>query len=140
MSGVAADFTRGDQNFSGGGQRNTPLGHASREAIDGAVAALVAGMKKVPWSARIIDVRDAQIYINAGSDAGVQQGMELDVYEQQKPLVDPETGRTLATPDRKLGSVKVDTVEDNYCIASVTAGNGFNRNHLVRFKGSPQKP
>jgi hypothetical protein len=66
--------------------------------------------------------------------------MEFDVYEQQEALVDPDTGKALGTPDRKLGSLKVDTVQDKYSIASVTSGSGFKRNHVVRFKGAPQKP
>lgn len=140
MTGVSADLTRGDQGFSAGASRNTPLGHASRQAIEQAVAAIVAGMKKVPWSSRIIDVRDGMVYINAGSDAGIQPGMEFDVYELQEALVDPDTGKSLGAPDRKLGSLKIDTIQDKYSIASVTSGTGFKRNHLVRFKGSSQKP
>jgi curli biogenesis system outer membrane secretion channel CsgG len=139
-TGVGAELTRGDQGFSAAGTHNTPLGHASREAIEQAVAAIVGGMKKQPWSGRIIDLREGQIYINAGLEAGIQQGMEFDVYEQQEALVDPDTGKALGTPDRKLGSLKVDTVQDKYAIASATSGTGFKRGHLVRLKGQGQKP
>lgn len=140
MTGVAADFKIGNQGFAASASANTPLGKASREAIEGAVAAIVAGLKPVSWSGRIIDVREGQIYINSGADAGTKPGMQFDVYEQQESLVDPDTGKALGTPDRRIGSVTVDMVEDKYSIARVTDGNNFKRNHVVRFKGQPQKP
>lgn len=140
MTGASAELTRGAQEFSLSKYQNTPLGHASREAIAGAVAAIVSEMKSVPWSGRIIDVREGMIYINAGAEQGIRPGIEFDVYIQQPALVDSETGRTLGTPDRKIGSLRVSQVEDKYCVAEVTAGSGFQRNHLVRFKGQAQKP
>ncbi len=140
MTGANAELARGDQQFSVSGYQNTPLGHASREAISGIVAALLADLKSVPWSGRIIDVRESLIYINAGAEQGIQPGVEFDVYDQQAALVDPETGQTLGTPDRKIGSLKVKISEEKYCVAEVVRGSGFQRNHLVRFKGEIQKP
>lgn len=140
MNGASAELTRGDQGFSISGFKNTPLGHASREAIEGAVAAIVSGMKQVPWSGRIIDVREGLVYINAGSEQGIRPAMEFDIYTQQPPLVDPDTGKNLGAPDRKVGSVRVSTVEDKYSVAEITSGSGLARNHLVRFRGQPQKP
>ena len=140
MSGASAELTRGAQEFSLAKYQNTPLGHASREAIAGAVAAIVAEMKDRPWSARVIDTRDGLVYINAGAQQGVRPGMEFDVYLQQPALVDPETGKTLGTPDRKVGSVKINLVEEKYCVAEVIGGSGIQRNQLVRFKGQAQRP
>ncbi|MCI0490473.1 MAG: hypothetical protein L0229_28090 [Blastocatellia bacterium] len=140
MTGASAELTRKDQEFSISGYENTPLGRASREAIENAVAAIVSAMKEMPWSGRIVDVREGMVYINAGSELGIRLGMEFDVYDQQKPLVDPETGKALGTPDRKVGSIRVETVEDKYSVARLTAGDGLKRNHLIRFKGQSQKP
>lgn len=140
MTGVGADLTLGGNEFSGGGYANTPLGKASREAIEGAVAAIVTGMKKLPWSGRIIDLREGMVYINAGAELGIQPGMQFDVYEQQGALVDPETGKSLGTPDRKLGTIRVTKVQDKYSVAEVTDGTGFKRSNLVRFKGQAEKP
>lgn len=140
MTGASAELTRGDQEFSLSGYKNTPLGQASREAIESVVAAVVAGMKTAPWSGRIIDVREGLIYINSGSEAGIQAGMEFEVYEQQEPLVDPDTGKTLGTPDRKIGMIRVSAVEEKYSVAQAIAGSEFKRNHLIRFKGQSQKP
>ncbi len=140
MTGVSAEFVKEDKEFAASGSVNTPLGHASREAIEEAVETIVAGMKKVPWSGRVIDVRSEMVYINAGTDLGIRPGMEFDVYEQAEALVDPETGRSLGAPDRKVGSLAVQAVEDKYAVARGTAGSGFKRNNLVRFKGQAEKP
>lgn len=140
MTGASAELTRGDQEFSVSGYKNTPLGQASREAIEGAVAAIISQMKAVPWAARVIDVRDQLIYINAGTEQGIRPGMEFDVYHQQPPLVDPDTGKTLGTPDRKIGAIRITSAEDKYSVAEAISGNGFARSHLVRFKGQSHKP
>lgn len=140
MTGVAAELTQGDRNFSASASANTPLGRASRQAIEEAVAAILAGAKKVPWSGRIVDVRDGQIYINAGTEIGVQPGMEFDVFEQKEALVDPASGKSLGTPDRRIGSISAQVVEDKYSIAKATEGGEFKRNQLLRFKGQAQKP
>lgn len=140
MTGAAADLTVSGNTFSTAGFVNTPLGKASRQAIESVVAGIVAGMKKVPWAGRVIDFRNGLVYINAGSELGIQPGMEFDVYEPQEALVDPETGKALGTPDRKIGEVKVTKVEEKYSVAEVTSGEGFKRNNAVRFKGQPEKP
>ena len=80
------------------------------------------------------------LYMNAGAEMGITPGMEFDVYEQQESLVDPETGRALGVPDRRIGSVAVDAVQDKYAVARVKDGEGFKRNHLLRLKGQGQKP
>ena len=134
MKGKSLDLTRGDKGFSVAASGNTPLGKASREALEGAVAAIVAGMKKVPWSGRVSDVREGQVYINAGAEMGITPGMEFDIYEQQAALIDPESGRSLGAPDRRIGSVTVDAVQDKYAVARVKDGQGFKRDNLVRFK------
>ncbi len=140
MSGASAELTRGNQEFSIGGFKNTPLGQASREAITGAVTAILSSLKEVAWSGRIVDVRDGLVYINAGAEQGVRSGMEFEVYAQQPALVDPDTGKTLGQPERKIGVLRIQSVEDKYAVAEIISGSGFARNHLLRLKGQAGKP
>jgi curli biogenesis system outer membrane secretion channel CsgG len=140
MSGVSSDVTAGGQSFSVSGSVDQPLGKASREAIEKVVALLVGNAARVPFTARIVEVRDGRIYLNAGLEVGLRPGMEFDVYEQQPALVDPSTGRTLGTPDRLLGAVRVEDVQDKYSVAASVSGAGLRRNHLLRFKGQKEMP
>ena len=140
MSGVSADVTRGGQDFSAAVAENTPLGKATRQALEGAVNAIVNGMQRVRWSAKVIDVRGGLLYINAGSSLGVQQGLEFDVYRPQDALVDPDTGQHLGAPDVKIGSVVVQSVQAKYSAAKITSGDQIKRGDIVRAKGDAEQP
>ena len=140
MSGVSADVTRGGQDFSAAVAENTPLGKATRQALEGAVNAIVAGMKKVRWSGKVIDVRGGMLYINAGSSLGIQPGLEFEVYRPQEALVDPETGQHLGAPDVKIGAITVQSVQPKYSVAKINSGEPMKRGDIVRIKGDAEQP
>jgi curli biogenesis system outer membrane secretion channel CsgG len=140
MSGVSATVTAGDSNFSVATGENTPLGQATRQALRRAVDAIVAGMQKARWSAHVIDFRNNMLYVNAGSEMGMQPGMELDVFRPQEALVDPDTGKSIGTPDEKIGTVVVDSVQEKYCVAKISSGTDMKRGDVVRIKGDAQQP
>jgi hypothetical protein len=100
------------------------------------VNAIIAGMKAIPWSARVIDFRDGVVYINAGGPGGMEPGMELDVYHPGEALVDPETGQSLGAPEGWIGSVTVDSVQESYSAAKAVSGTGMQRGDVVRLRGS----
>jgi len=114
--------------------RETPLGEATRQALDKIVDAVVAGMKDVPWSARVIDVRDGVVYINAGASAGIAAGTEFEVFHSGEPLIDPETGRTLGSPESPAGSIVVEKVQDSFSTARMNSGGKLQRGDVVRLK------
>jgi curli biogenesis system outer membrane secretion channel CsgG len=140
MSNVSTDVTAGGSTFSVGAGENTPLGQATRQALQGAVTAIVAGMQKARWSARVIDFRNGMLYVNAGADMGMRPGMELAVFRPQEALVDPDTGKSIGTPDEKIGTVVVDSVEEKYCVAKVLFGAEMKRGDVVRFKDDAKQP
>lgn len=140
MSNVSAAVTAGGSNFSVAAGENTPLGQATRQALQGAVAAIVAGMQKARWSARVIDFRNDMLYVNAGSEMGIQPGMVLAVFRPQEALVDPDTGKSIGTPDEKIGTVVVDSVQEKYCVAKILFGTDMKRGDVVRFKDDAKQP
>jgi hypothetical protein len=133
-TGVAADLTKDDQEISSSGAWSTPLGQASRAAITQVVEQLVAGLPEPRWSAKIVDVRDSVVYLNAGADGGVSPGLVLEVYEVQPALIDPDTGKNLGAPDKLLGEIQVDSVKTGFSTARILSGSGFARNNVVRQK------
>jgi hypothetical protein len=139
-TGIAANFQTADQNLGAGGQAQTPLGQASRAAITNAIAGIVQGMQKVPWSGRVVDVRGTQVYINAGATQGVTTGMTFDIYSQGEQLVDPETHLKLGTPDARVGAVTIVSVAPQYAVGQINDGTGMKRNDVVRYKGSGNAP
>jgi curli biogenesis system outer membrane secretion channel CsgG len=134
-TGVSADLTKGERNINAEGAKATPLGQASRAAIRNAVADLLRqAPKALAWARRVIDVRDGLVYVNSGRGDGLEPGTILQAFEQAQALIDPDTGRNLGNPDRLLGELQVESVEERYSVAKVLSGQGFARNHLVRIK------
>jgi curli biogenesis system outer membrane secretion channel CsgG len=133
-TGVAADLTKDDQQITSSGTWSTPLGEASRVAIAKVVEQLVAGLPEPVWSAKIVDVRDGIVYLNAGADGSVSPGEVLQVYEVQPALIDPDTGKNLGAPDKLLGEIQVESVQAGFSTAKTVTGSGFVRNNVVRRK------
>jgi curli biogenesis system outer membrane secretion channel CsgG len=140
QSGVASDLTKEEKQVAGSVQLTTPLGKASREAVDRAVTGIVANMPKVPWSARVIDFRDGLVYVNAGTAHGITPGLTLEIFDPQPPLIDPVSGANLGTPDKLVGEVLIERVDDQYATARVVNGSEFKRNQVVRLKGQGARP
>lgn len=140
QTGLATDLVKDEKRYDGSVTLTTPLGIASRSAIQKAVAEILLGMPKVRWSARVIDVRDGLIYLNAGRPLGVRAGLALEVFEPQPALIDPESGRNLGAPDKLIGEIVVESVEEQYATARVAQGSGFKRNQVVRVKGTGARP
>lgn len=134
QTGVAADLTKAEKSYSADGQMTTPLGKASRSAIQNAVVALLLGMPKIRWSGRVIDVRNGVVYVNAAAADGMRPGLELEVYEAQPPLVDPSTGQTLGAPERYVGTIVIETVLEKFSTAKISSGDGIARGHVLRLK------
>ena len=138
QTGIAADLIKDEKNYSGNVTLTTPLGQASRQALQNAVAGVLLGMPNVRWGGRIVDVREGVIYLNAGQNQGVRVGMQLEVFEVQPALVDPETGKNLGAPDKLIGSLTVTQVLEKFSTAKMVSGEGFARGNIVRMKaGSP---
>jgi curli biogenesis system outer membrane secretion channel CsgG len=140
QQGVTTHLTRDEKKYDGSVALSTPLGKASRDAIQKSVAGILENIPKLKWSARVIDFRDGVVYVNAGAALGMAKGMSLEIFDPQPTLIDPETGRNLGAPDKLVGEAVIDNVEAQYSTATVVSGSGFKRNQVVRMKGQGPKP
>ena len=135
QTGVFTDLVRDEKKISLNATIATPLGQASRGALQDAVADLLLLLPKVAWARRIVEVREGQVFINAGKADGIQVGEVFEVFQPGTALIDPESGRNLGAPERRVGEIEVETVEERYAIAKVKSGEGFARNYVIRRKG-----
>lgn len=140
MSNVSATLTRGSHDFSSAVAENTPLGKATRQALERIVSAVTNTMKSQRWSGRVMDVRGDHIYINAGTRLGLVTDVPLDVFRADATLTDPETGRRMGSPDKLIGSVVIDAVKEQYSVAKILNGSGLKRGDVVRLKGQQEEP
>ena len=136
QAGIAADLIQGEKSYSADATMTTPLGQASRQALNDAVVALLVGMPKMRWSARVVDVRNGVVYLGAAANDGMQQGLELEVYEMGETLIDPATGQSLGAPERFIGTIVIETILERFSTAKVTSGEGLARGHVARLKGA----
>jgi len=145
-SSTSIDINRPEFQMSGAGFKQTPLGHATRQAIERAVLGICARMDKIPWEGRIAEL-DADgsgnvlgIYLNAGSETGLKVGDELEILTAGRAIVDPDTKTVIGrTKDTKVGRCKVETLQKNLSIAVLTEGTTVKIGDIVRFPGTGLK-
>ena len=112
--------------------RATPIGQAGQDAIVRAVDQIAAGMRRVEWTALVVDAAAAGIYLNAGADRNVQPGLTLSVWRPGRTLTDPGTGQVLDVEMARIGRVQIDTVRDRLSIASVIEGEPPMRGDVLK--------
>jgi curli biogenesis system outer membrane secretion channel CsgG len=73
------------------------------------------------------------LYVNAGSEAGVQEGDEFDVYRVGEQIKDPDTGEVLGANEVKVGRVRITSVKGpRLSIATPLSGTGFRAGDTLR--------
>ncbi|MEJ6788226.1 CsgG/HfaB family protein [Brevundimonas sp. BR2-1] len=112
--------------------RATPIGQAGQDAIMKAVDQIAGGMRRVEWSALVVDVADNGVYLNAGADRNVQSGLTLSVWRPGRTLTDPGTGEVLDVEMARIGQVRVETVRARLSTASVVDGEPPMRGDVLR--------
>ena len=66
------------------------------------------------------------LYVNVGSEGGVKEGDEFNVYRVGEQIKDPDTGEILGANETKVGRVKIISVKGpRLSVASAVSGNGF---------------
>ena len=112
------------------------VGKATREAIEAIVQMLDQHAPHIPWQAKVVK-GDGPIFINAGSQTGVNVGDVFVVYRPGEELIDPDTGISLGSAESQIGSIRVTnnsigSGKASQCVA--VTGSGFGRNDIVRMK------
>lgn len=113
------------------------VGQATRDAIQEIMVKLDGQITNLPWQAKIIKVSGTTVYINAGSEAGVNVGDIFDIFQKGEELIDPDTGLSLGAEETKAGEIEVidNTIGNgkaSKCV--IKSGSGFNTGDLVKQK------
>jgi curli biogenesis system outer membrane secretion channel CsgG len=73
------------------------------------------------------------LYVNAGSEAGINEGDEFAVYRVGEQIKDPDTGEVLGANEVKVGRVKITSVKGpRLSIAASLSGAGFRAGDTLR--------
>lgn len=112
----------------------TPLGQATREAIGKAVSFIVGEMEVVEWTGRVVQTKDQEVYVNAGSNVNLKAGTTLAVYSKGEELRDPTTGLVLGSRDSLIGTVTLTQIEDKFSIGTFSGDGTLKRGDILRLR------
>lgn len=115
----------------------TPLGQATREAIQKAVMFIIKEMERVPWTGRVVQVKDGDVYLNAGGNVNLKAGTTLAAYVKGEDLIDPATGLNLGSKDTIVGSVTLRDIQDKFSIGTFSGNGALKRGDIVKFQVAP---
>jgi|KBSSwiStaDraftv2_1062776.scaffolds.fasta_scaffold00031_22 curli biogenesis system outer membrane secretion channel CsgG len=75
------------------------------------------------------------LYLNVGSEAGVKEGEEFDVYRVGEQIKDPDTGELLGVNETRVGRIRVTSVKGpRLSTASAVSGSSFKSGDTLRSK------
>lgn len=110
----------------------TPIGKAGEAAIAKAVEQIAIDMRRVPWSALVVEASDGKVYVNCGADRNVQVGMILHAYHRGKVFKDPASGQVLDVELAPVGVIQIDGVRDRLSTAVVVSGQAPQQGDLLK--------
>jgi curli biogenesis system outer membrane secretion channel CsgG len=119
-------------SFGGDQFNSTPLGQASRQAIEQAVALITQATEHVRWSAKVADVAGDVLYLNVGVDDGIRVGDVFVVTRAVRQLTDPSTGLALGAVEQPLGEVQVVEVKEKFSVAKIGFPSDPQRGDIAR--------
>ena len=131
-TGLAVGGASGDVAFGAGGYWKTPLGEATRKAINNAVDFIVSKMEYIPWQSSIVKVEKDMVYVSGGQDVNMSTGNTYTVYSVGEELIDPVTGLSLGSEQSQTGRIQITSVHDKYSKAKILEGSGFKYGDVVK--------
>lgn len=108
-----ADVEMGSSAWS-----RTPLGVATREASEKAIAKLVEAMKVIPWEAPVAGGKGDKVFIAAGEDSNVQKGDRFKLISRGDAITDMD-GNPIGFDETEAGWVEVQMVQKKMSVARV---------------------
>ncbi|PIU58351.1 MAG: hypothetical protein COS89_00865 [Deltaproteobacteria bacterium CG07_land_8_20_14_0_80_38_7] len=124
-------------DFGGDAFHKTPLGKATRRAIDDAMSFVLGIIDKnaeeFSWLGRVVDVEGNIIYINAGIGDSINNGDIFKVTHVRKVLADPETNQVIGLLEDNLGKAEAVYTDKKYTKARIIGNYRPTIGDLVRF-------
>src|SRR5581483_10274789 len=90
-----------------GGYNEQIEGEALRAAISQLTDNITSQINKKPWSCRVADAQNGQVYLDAGQQSGIEIGQKLDAFRLGREIKSPTTGLVIGQTQEKVGQVQV---------------------------------
>ncbi|MFO8164665.1 MAG: hypothetical protein ACQEQO_03055 [Thermodesulfobacteriota bacterium] len=98
-----------------------------------AANAAIFSLNQNAWTGRIVSINKKEITINAGSDVDLRAGVALEVFSRGE-YITSFNNETYQLPGKKVGEIKITTLETRYSLAEPIDGDGFQTGQIVRVK------
>ncbi|MFO7535684.1 MAG: CsgG/HfaB family protein [Kiritimatiellia bacterium] len=116
-------LSAGGLNTDLGGFKKTPLGQAAQDCIAKASEFIAKKMEVFPFEGSVVKASGGKVYINRGSDFGMEVGQKLVMITEGETLTDPDTGAILGKEDGVvIGKLSVAKVDAKLSVCEVTEG------------------
>ncbi|MBI4064214.1 MAG: hypothetical protein HY401_07945 [Elusimicrobia bacterium] len=90
-----------------GGYKEGLEGESLRAAISQLVENITSQINKKPWSTRVADSDSGFVYIDAGAESGMENGLKLTVFKLGREIRSPTTGLIIGRTEEKLGEMEI---------------------------------
>ena len=107
---------------SGETQNKTPVSYAVNACANKAAFEIAKFLRNRKWKGSVIDIKKADIYINAGSQQGMGLQTRLSVQAVKGIVKDRESGTILGEDLHGIGTLEVITVQNGFSIARIVEG------------------
>jgi curli biogenesis system outer membrane secretion channel CsgG len=138
-AGFKVGYSGSDFGADLGAFQKTPLGEATRKAIEDAVQKIVAqfGTEAAPeapavWSGSLFVAEGGALVIKAGAKDGLKVGDVLNVFRPKTAKVGNEV---LTVGEDKVGQIRLTSVGDEASTAEVVQGGPFKTGDVVKTGG-----
>ncbi len=121
-----------DVSFGSEGFKKTPLGKATQQAIDNAVAFFTSKMEGVPFQGTVVMVKGDKIYLNVGKRNGVHSGDSFLVFRPGEKIVDQGTGEVLGSEEEQIGVARISQIKEKFSTATKVQGGTILKGDIVR--------
>ena len=139
-TGFKVGYSGSDFGANVGAFQKTPLGEATRKAIDDAaskMAGQIGGEAPAPppvaWSGTLIVAEGGTLVIKAGTKDGLKVGDVLTVF---RPKTVTAGGETLVVGEDRIGKIRLTSVGESAASAEVVEGQGFKTGDIVKSGGT----
>ena len=140
-TGFKVGYSGADFGADLGTFKKTPLGEATRKAIEDVVAKMVSqfGAEAGPepaatWSGTLLVADDGTLVIKAGTSEGLKTG---DVFTVYRPKTTKVGNEVLTVGEDKIGKIRLISVGDTASTAEIVEGGGFKTGDVVKSGGRP---
>jgi curli biogenesis system outer membrane secretion channel CsgG len=135
-TGFKVGYSGADFGTNLGAFKKTPLGEATRKAIEDTVSKIIGDFNPVAapepvvtWSGNLLVADDGTLVIKAGSREGLKAGDILTVF---RPKTTTVGGEVLTVGEDRIGRIRLTSVGESASSAELVEGEGFKTGDIVR--------